>query len=224
MRIEYELIRSRRRTLELRLYPDRRVEVRAPLRATRGEIDAFVASRENWLRMRIARLEQKPRVSENDRYAPGSRHWFLGEQLVLDVRPGGRHVQREDERLVVTVSSHEDHARVRDQIQQWYLQQARDDFHRRLDRLYPFFAERGHRRPRLRIRNMRSRWGSLSSSGWMSLNLELIKTPAACIDYVVMHELCHLEHMNHGPRFKALMSELMPDWPERRQRLRKHPL
>lgn len=225
MQIDYELIRTRRRTLELRLYPDRRVQVRAPLRATRAEIDAFVSSRERWLRTRLARLEKKPRISEEERLSEGGRHWYLGEQLVLALRPGARHVHREGDRLVVTGSEPGRHDDIRELISGWYENEARQDFTKRLAQIWPVFEHRGHSRlPKLRIRSMRSRWGSLSSSGWMSLNLELIKTPPACIDYVITHELCHLEHMNHGPGFKALMSELMPDWPERRRRLRSHPL
>lgn len=225
MQIDYELKRTRRRTLELRLYPDRRVEVRAPLRATRAEIDAFVSSREAWLKSRLARLEQKPRISEEEKHSQGGRHWFLGEELVLELHPGKRHVHREGNRLLVTGSEPGRHEQVRDLIQRWYAEEARRDFTMRLARLWPTFEQRGHSRlPQLRIRSMRSRWGSLSTSGWMSLNMELIKTPPSCIDYVITHELCHLEHMNHGPGFKALMYELMPDWRERRQRLRRHPL
>lgn len=225
MQIDYELIRTRRRTLELRLYPDRRIQVRAPLCATRAEIEAFVSSREAWLRTRLARLERKPRISDEEKHSEGGRHWYLGEQLVLSLRPGGRRVQREGDSLVVSVSEPGRHDQVRDLIRSWYADEARQDFSARLARLWPVFERRGHAQPpRLRIRSMTSRWGSLSSSGWMSLNLELIKTPPACIDYVITHELCHLEHMNHGPGFKALMSELMPDWRDRRQRLRRHPL
>lgn len=224
MPIEYQLIRSRRRTLELRLYPDRRIEVRAPLRATRAEIEAFVASRHEWLRTRLARLERRPVVPDSERYAAGSRHWYLGEQLVLDIRRGPAALRREQDRLVLLEESEPDHERVRARLDAWYLVEAKADFAERLARLHPFFAARGHALPRLRIRAMRSRWGSLSSSGWMSLNLELIKTPPDCIDYVITHELCHLEHMNHGPGFRALLTERMPDWRERRQRLRRHPL
>lgn len=71
---------------------------------------------------------------------------------------------------------------------------------------------------------MKSRWGSLSSRGYINLNLELIKTPLPCIEYVVLHELCHLEHMNHGPGFRRLLSQCLPDWQQRRQQLNLAPL
>ena len=97
------------------------------------------------------------------------------------------------------------------------------------------FAARGHLPPRLTVRLMRTRWGSLSTRRmgrirrWfgerpteparMTLNLVLVRAPRECLEYVVVHELCHLEHHGHGPGFYSLMAELMPDWRERKQRL-----
>ena len=76
-----------------------------------------------------------------------------------------------------------------------------------------------HRMPVLRVKKMRSRWGSLSRRGYINLSLALMQYPPAVIDYVVMHELCHLEYMHHGPAFHALMDRRMPDWPARKRRL-----
>jgi predicted metal-dependent hydrolase len=97
------------------------------------------------------------------------------------------------------------------------------------------FAVRGHPPPRLTLRLMRTRWGSLSSprrsrfQRWlrptppkparMTLNLALIHAPRACIEYVVVHELCHLDHHGHGPAFYRLLEQLMPDWRARKREL-----
>ncbi len=97
------------------------------------------------------------------------------------------------------------------------------------------FAARGHLPPRLTVRLMRTRWGSLSfrrpsrlrrwlrprpaEPARMTLNLVLVRAPRECLEYVVVHELCHLEHHGHGREFYALMTALLPDWRERRQRL-----
>lgn len=222
MSIEFELVRTRRRTLELRVYPDRRVEVRAPLRASRGEIDAFVASRQDWLQTRLSRFAAHPPVSDAERYAHGSLHPFLGRQLRLVLTGSGRSpVLADDQLLLSTVGDCE---AVKKALNLWYRRRAQEDFARRLEVLFPFFAGLGHGFPQLRIRAMRSRWGSMSARTGMTLSLDLIKTPPECIDYVVLHELCHLEHMNHGPGFKTLMTRLMPDWPERRKRLNRFPL
>ncbi len=71
----------------------------------------------------------------------------------------------------------------------------------------------------LKIRPMRTRWRSCSSKGNINLNLDLIKAPPTCIDYVIIHELCHLREMNHGKQFWRLLSQCLPDWEKRKQRL-----
>ena len=76
--------------------------------------------------------------------------------------------------------------------------------------------------PKFRIRQMKSRWGSCSPTGWITLNLLLIKTPQECIDYVIVHELCHLKVRGHGPRFWSLVEKFMADYKERRKELKKY--
>ena len=112
-----------------------------------------------------------------------------------------------------------DEAAVSHAVHEWWRGLARTRFQESIERQFPWFAERGHRLPVLRVKKMRSRWGSLSRRGYINLSLALMQYPPAVIDYVVMHELCHLEYMHHGPAFHALMDRRMPDWPARKRRL-----
>src|SRR5690606_39832156 len=79
----------------------------------------------------------------------------------------------------------------------------------------PFASQR----PQLRIKKMRTRWGSLSQRGYINLNLALMQLPEHLLELVVVHELCHLKHFDHGPGFRALMSQCLPDWRVREQQL-----
>ncbi len=100
------------------------------------------------------------------------------------------------------------------------LAQAAQLFEERISHYFPPFAARGYVRPKLRLRCMKSRWGSCrKGTGAITLNTELFKTPPGCLDYVVVHELCHLVHGNHGKRFWALVERMMPDYRERKRRL-----
>ena len=86
-----------------------------------------------------------------------------------------------------------------------------------MDALYPSFQKYGVQKPSLRIRDMETRWGScLAKKGIITLNKRLLEAPRHCIEYVVMHELCHLVHPNHSRQFYAFLTMLMPDWKERK--------
>lgn len=221
--VDFNVIRSRRRSLELRIYPDRRVEVRVPLRASERDINAFVASKSAWLQRRLAVMAESPVVSLAPpllQYCDGEQHLFLGQRYPLSLSQGARaHTALHEQRLCLLTPQPNNPERVAKQLERWYRRQGEGIFGQMIEQHFPFFASRGHQRPTLRMRVMRSRWGSLSSRGFINLNLELIKTPLHSIEYVVVHELCHLEHMNHGPSFHALMSERLPDWRDKKREL-----
>ena len=97
---------------------------------------------------------------------------------------------------------------------------ARELFEQRLDACWEHFAQAGEVKPRLRLKTMRSRWGSLSPSGWMSLNTMLVRAPLECLDAVIYHELCHLRVRAHDAAFYRELARYVPAWRERRNDLR----
>ena len=99
----------------------------------------------------------------------------------------------------------------------WYLEKACIQFADSLSRCHRKFTEDPY--PQLSVRKMRRRWGSLSLRGRLTLNVDLIRAPKECIDYVITHELCHFKHHNHGPRFYRLLDSIMPDWKKVKHRL-----
>ena len=104
------------------------------------------------------------------------------------------------------------------------LAEARTRFRERFDACWPLFARPGERKPLLRIRAMRSRWGSLAPSGAITLNAHLVRLPEPCLDYVIFHELCHLRVRGHSAAFYAEVARYVPEWRARRAELRRHPL
>lgn len=216
MTLEYELVRSRRRSLELRVYPDQRIEVRAPMRCPQRDIDAFLRERQGWLEKRLKQFSVQPAAQAP---ADGIQCYVLGETLTLKVEAGRRAAERQDNLLLLYCLAPDDPDSVARALQRWLRQQAETLFAERLALQFAPFRARGHGVPPLKIRTMRSRWGSMSKHSGMTLNLALMHAPVECLDYVIVHELCHLEHMNHGPHFKRLMTGMMPDWQERRRRL-----
>ncbi len=235
----YELRRSaRRRTLSIEVHPGLRVVVRAPLHMDRGVIDGWIAGRSAWIerqfeRFRSLGFEPQPPPAPL-RHVTGESHVYLGKVCRLDVvaasRPG---ITLDGDALRVAVRGGADGETVRRMLDRWYRERAGEVFTQIITGRFGWFACRGHLLPVLTIRAMTSRWGSLSVPGRavglpslyrlqprrMTLNLALIRAPRECVEYVVVHELCHLEERGHGPAFHRLMDEQLPDWRERRRRL-----
>lgn len=107
--------------------------------------------------------------------------------------------------------------RVKVVLHRWYLDRAQVVFGEVLEGCLRRF--RSAQRPRLIVRTMQSRRGSLSRAGTMTLNVNLIRAPRPCIEYVITHELCHIQHRDHGAQFYALLEQMMPDWEQRKRRL-----
>lgn len=212
---DYELIRSKRRSLELRVLEDGRVQVRAPQRAPLRMVQTFVDSRRQWIKDQQQRQANRPR----QRWQDGCSVVFRGQPLTLDVSAGRSSVSVIGGYLQVRVAEPNSEATVQQAVERWLRQQARPLFEDSIERQFGWFAGQGHTRPILRVKKMRTRWGSLSAKGYINLNMALLHYPPAALDYVVMHELCHLQHMDHGPGFHALMDARMPGWRQRKQLL-----
>jgi predicted metal-dependent hydrolase len=224
-RIHYEVrFLTTRQTLGIEVHPDSRVVVRAPVHCPEALIAQRVQKRAAWISRQLAEFERyRPRTPPRQ-YVSGESHLYLGRQYRLKVQagePAGVKLLRGQ--LIVSLRrgsclpSESEPERVKALLRRWYLERAKTAFGDVLDASLPQF--KGRERPRLIVRAMRSRWGSLSRGGTMTLNVNLIRAPRRCIEYVVTHELCHLEHRDHDAKFFRLLGRLMPDWERRKRRL-----
>ena len=199
---------------------DRSVVVRAPMRASLARIRAFVDARAAWIEKARHHFEQQPQKAAPPGFATGEIHCFLGQNYRLSVSRGrADSVEILVGCLCVTTKADPTEARVKALLEGWYRAQANVVFLDRSAVCHPLVAGEGIPFPELRIRKMTSRWGSCSPSGRINLNLWLVKAPVACIDYVIVHELCHFRVKNHGPKFWKLVARVMPDHADRRKRL-----
>jgi predicted metal-dependent hydrolase len=138
---------------------------------------------------------------------------FLGQDLRLVPQPGRERVHRRGDDLLVPKR---DTAAA---LERWYRRQARAEIGPRLDAAV---ARAGTSYTGLTIRGQKTRWASCSSTGHMSFNWRLLLAPEAVLDYVVEHEVCHLERMDHSPRFWALLESRVPDWRSHARWLRRY--
>ncbi len=232
--IAFELVRSDRRTLGLTVRRDGSVVVRAPRRAREEDVVRWVAGHAEWILRCQRDAAERARRDPPRRFVDGETHLYLGREYRLTIAHGEaeddnarsgtpERVRLDDGAFRVVVDPHEPPGRVADLMDAWYLGQAREEFAQRLDACWASFPCGDGQRPTIRVKRMRSRWGSMSAKRSMSLRLDLIRAPAECIDYVIVHELCHLLHPHHGPAFWALVEQQVPDWKDRRRRLESRP-
>ena len=217
--IRYEVrFLASRQTLAIEVHPDCRVVVRAPADCPESLISERVHKRAGWIARQLAEFERyRPRTPARQ-HVTGESHLYLGRQVRLKLQPGAApSVKLTRGQLLVSLPGNVEPGRVKALLHRWYLDRARIVFTEVLDASLRHFQ--GVDPPRLIVRAMQSRWGSLSSAGTMTLNVNLVRAPRPCIEYVVVHELCHTRHRDHDQRYFALLGQVMPDWEKRKRRL-----
>jgi predicted metal-dependent hydrolase len=185
------------------------VEVVLPRRAPERAAAQAVRELTPWIERRRRTLARA--AAEVAR--PAGTVPFLGRDLRLVPQPGRERVHRRGDELLVPKR---DAAAA---IERWYRRQARAEIAPRLDAAT---ARAGTSYKGLTIRGQKTRWASCSTTGHMSFNWRLLLAPEAVLDYVVEHEVCHLERMDHSPRFWALLESRVPDWREHARWLRRY--
>ncbi len=218
--LEYSLIFGQRKTLAIDVHPDLSITVTAPTGSTTTDVAARVKKRGAWILRQQREFElYLPHVPPRQ-YVSGETHRYLGKQYRLKVvEDTNESVKLTRGRLWVYTAVSHNKTHIKQLLNTWYRHHAQRIFSERLDACFPRVAKYGLTYPTIEIRNMEKRWGSCTTAGKVLLNLKLIQAPKSLIDYVVMHELCHLKEHNHGPSFYTLLDRAMPTWRTRRQQL-----
>jgi len=219
--IEFELIRKKVKNINLTIRPDFSITVSAKPSIPIEIIYEYLTNKSNWIIQRIGRFNntKSENVVEHD-YVSGESFKFLGKQYRLEVE-----LTTSTERVVLLDGFIKLYVRNKNKkttkirlLDEWYRDQAKTAFSESLDRMYRTVDNEVPLMPFLEFKIMRKRWGScLRAKNTILLNLELIKAPMYCIDYVVLHELIHFVHKNHDSKFYALLTVLMPDWKQRKE-------
>ena len=216
----YCLERKDVKNLNLRVRKDGSVFVSANNRIPLEEIDKFICSKAAYI------IKEMDHFSEIQQYRPKPKQYISGESFYIQGRGLRLQVSQASKNTISTdgiyiflkVTDLNDYEKKRRLVTRFLDQQCKTVFTEILDELYPIFRKCGIERPSLRIRDMETRWGScLPKNCIITINKRLLEAPRNCIEYVVMHELCHLVHPNHSKHFYAFLSMLMPDWKERKK-------
>lgn len=221
--IEFCVLRGDRTRARLIVRPGGQVEVRVPRDASDDWIDDLIKRRRRWILRQQVYFEQfRPREPER-RYVNGETVRYLGRQYTLRIRKHGQGgASLKGRHLEVCVQPEDGLDQVRDAVQAWYRSRAEEVIARRAESCLPLMRAHGIEAPRIRLLRMSRRWGSCTGKGHVLLNPYLVIAPTDCVDYVLVHELCHVRHPRHDEAFYRLLTTVMPDWPRRRQRLEQY--
>lgn len=208
--MNYKVIYTKRRTIALMVSTEGQVTVRAPKRTSLRFIEQFVGQKQDWLKRALWQQQQfAPPVKK---FLEGEKFWFLGKEYGLKVvTPYHRNkLEFVGEQFVLYMTFPKpSRERIKLLFENLYKQQAKDIL---LFRATRYASVMGVKFNRLTIRNTISRWGSCSSLGNLNFAYRLVMAPLEIIDYVVIHELAHLVHQNHSPKFWQMVAQYYPQY------------
>ena len=222
--IQYHLERKPVKNLNLRIRKDGEVFVSASAAVPDSEVDNFVCRKAGYILEAINKFEElaqyKPQPKQ---YVSGETFYIQGRGLRLQLSQANKDsISSDGVYIYLAVKNIDDFEKKRRMLSRFIDQQCEAVFGEIISELYPMFRKYGVDTPILRIRDMETRWGScLAKKGIITLNKRLIEAPRNCIEYVVMHELCHFIHPNHSKQFYSFLTMLMPDWRQRKALLEK---
>lgn len=221
LRIPFHVDFGERQQLAIHVHPDLRLEVLAPLGRDIDRVLRRVDARASWIAKQWRYFVQFLPVFSPRQYVSGETHVYLGRQYRLKVtKHRESSVKLIGRFLHVRHAVKDDRKVIRQLVEAWYRKHAIRVFDTRLKKCLEVCVSLGiNEAPATSVRRMTRRWGSCTKSGNVLLNVDLVKTPTHCIDYVIVHELCHLKVHDHSPAFYRLLSRCMPDWEKRRARL-----
>lgn len=212
----YTVIFSRRKRGALVVKADGSLEVRVPLRTPLAQIEEIVQSKRDWILQQQEKMRQAKNATPVAQFKAGEKFWYLGKTYPLEIDPRAKSLLKFDERFILKASAL---PRARELLTRWYMEQARVVC---TTRVLWLASAHGFSPEKVRISSARTRWGSCSSKKTLSFTWRLVMAPVEIIDYVIIHELVHLHHLNHSKMFWQEVEKILPDYKKRRSWLKKN--
>ena len=213
-RFQYTLVRSQRKTVALHITKDATLEVRAPLKTKKADIDRFVASKADWIRTHLEKASARLAERADFTLDYGSRVTLFGDEYPIAAGQG-RAVKFDG--VCVYVPPGLDAAQIKRAVIRLYRSIARESLSERAGH---FAGLMGVVPACIKITGAKTRWGSCSGKNSINFSWRLVMADEDVVDYVVIHELAHVREHNHSPRFWAIVEAILPDYKARKRKLR----
>jgi predicted metal-dependent hydrolase len=216
---EYLLVLQDRKTVALTVQPSLNIILKCPFDYDIDKIERFLKRKWLWLEKQVLYFKKYKKTTGKKEYVSGESFLYLGRQYKLLIKTAkNSQVKLEKGRITLfTKQSVQDQSTNKKLLKKWFEQRTKSIFTSRLKEItnkfnYDFI-------PELTIRKMPKRWGSYLSSKKIILNPLLIRASKDCIDYVIVHELCHMKYKNHNKNFFKLQESIIPNWKEIKEKL-----
>jgi hypothetical protein len=216
-KIDFYLEYSGRKTLGISVTSEMEVIVKAPAGSSLDKVKAIIRKKAPWIiKQQSFFLAFHPKTPAR-RFVSGETHLYMGRQYKLKIMNGKKndvHFKNKEIQIYIKPNSLAENV-----LNEWYRERAKIKFAEIAEPIIQKFKKYKVEPNCIFLQEMPSRWGSCTPIGKIILNPELIKAPKPCIEYVIIHELCHLVHTNHNEKFFNLQTKEMPDWEKWKKKL-----
>lgn len=220
--IEFALSHSRRKTIAITVEAPGQVSVKAPVGLSDDIIIKRVKSKTKWIIQKLNEVKNIKTVAIKKEFINGESFLYLGRnyslQLTIDTELKKSAVKLSNGKLMVTAPT-SDEELIRNALEAWYRNQAKEHIDERIKYYLPIIGVEPNK---ITVKEQKKRWGSCSSKGNLNFNWKAIMAPSSVLDYIIVHELCHLIHLNHSRDFWNLVAAILPDYQNRREWLKKN--
>ncbi|MTI83044.1 MAG: M48 family metallopeptidase [Firmicutes bacterium] len=221
-KLDLEVVFRKRKTMEIQVHPPGTVKVIVPAGTSKQAILTVVKSKENWLTKKLNELKDIGCLPAERELVTGASLFYLGSKYQLEVQKTSNvkviSVRLQPGKLLV-VTPTKDQGKIKEALEQWYRKKAAVEISERVQ----YYAVGLKKAPtEIKIKHQKRRWGSCTGAGKLLFNWRCIMAPGPILDYVIVHEMCHLHYMNHSKDFWGLVGSIIPDYKERRAWLKKN--
>ncbi|AAK78309.1 SprT family zinc-dependent metalloprotease [Clostridium acetobutylicum] len=220
-KVEFSLVRKERKSIKISVNRDFTIEVIAPFNVAEEEIKNVVYKKMKWIIKQMKRMENIIDINEEIKYSDGDAFYIFGTPYRLIVKKGIKNKMRIfGENVYMYIKEKDNYEYKKNYAEKWYKKIAAIELEYLYNEKYKIFDEIYDEKPKLCIRKMKSKWGSYSpADNKVVLNTQLVKIPKTCIEYVIIHELCHVKFRNHRKEFYNYVNNFMPDWKLKKESL-----
>ena len=221
--INYKILYSRRRSIGISVGADSGVIVRAPYRTSLKTVENLVLSKSAWIKKHLANYKVATRINNQIIVADRGMVLFRGKEYQIRITESKTYfIKLTENQIEIGLKNTGDRKKAVLMLEKWYKLIAEDIFRKKIEEILILFKDYNFIPTAFSVRVLKRRWGSCTSKGKITISSELVKLNDIYLEYVILHELCHLRHHNHGKEFYKLLSEVFPDWKKRRNELKRY--